>query len=171
MPPGVNRSDDDTVSTNCDDGSTDVSASLMGETSSSSGFTMEELRLARRMQGCEVEYLFPHSCHEELEGALMLDEDDEDEDEDEDSSSSDDDSTRAESRTTCASPRISRRGRSPSSRGVISPIVAIPTNGEGCVVLRENGTFDVVGKIPEVLHEKLFRRNGPLPDCIALGTL
>ena len=37
--------------------------------------------------------------------------------------------------------------------------------------LSENGTFDVVGEIPEVLEKKLFRSKGPLPDQISLGSL
>ena len=73
--------------------------------------------------------------------------------------------------------RVSRHGR----RGCIpalwdavpgnSPIITIPTNGEGCVVLRGDPTFNVVGEISEVLSKKLFRRHGPLLVCITLGML
>jgi len=141
----------------------------------------EERKMARKMQGCEIEYSFPHDYHDELEGALMGD------DVVENSSSSDDDSDAASEPSKVARrqhsgnnnnnfSRISSRGRSPGAAGKkhavsVSPIVAVPTNGVGCVVLRENHTFDVIGKIPEVLRKKLFRKNGPLPDQIALGTL
>ena len=52
---------------------------------------------------------------------------------------------------------------------IISPIVAIPTNGKGCVVIRKNGAFDVVGEIPDKLHKKLFQEL-TLPVKIELGT-
>ena len=139
----------------------------------------DEHKLARIMQGCEVEYSFPSEHHEELESALLGD------DMSSSSSENDDSDESSISKVT----RNRRRGRSPPRDGfsikknastsnrhnddydTISPIKAIPTNGEGCVVLRENGAFDVIGTIPDVLHKKLFRRNGPLPDHISLGTL
>merc|ERR1711862_882270 len=53
----------------------------------------------------------------------------------------------------------------------ISPIISIPTNGEGCVILREDGSFDVIGEIPELLEERLFPEKGvALPEQIFLGT-
>ena len=131
------------------------------------------------MQGCEVEYSFPHKFHHVLEGALLG------KTNEEETSFSEDDSLhlRATPGKTFAK---ETRGRSPPRGGhhndknsssipptlkeKLSPIVAIPTNGQGCIVLRQDGSFDVVGKIPDVLRRKLFRRNGPLPDQIALGT-
>lgn len=140
--------------------------------------------IARIMQGCEVEYSFPQEHHDELEGALMGDDDDSSTSS---SSSSSDEDSEEVSRASSSLKRSRGRGRSPSRRGKgggkasganklrmaaenLSPIVAIPTNGEGCVVLRKNGAFDVVGQVPKVLHEKLFRTDGPLPDQISLGT-
>jgi hypothetical protein len=76
-----------------------------------------------------------------------------------------------------------RRGRSKTKRKIlagehkpkkrqlgISAISSIPTNGEGCIVLRENGAFNCVGCIPKILEERLFRRDGPFPEYIALGS-
>lgn len=135
------------------------------------------------MQGCEVEYSFPHKYHDILEGALMGENND-----DEESSCSEDevDSRGASTTSSTAKNTKESRGRSPPRGGhpngkstaastpklkeILSPIVAIPTNGQGCIVLRQDGSFDVVGKIPDVLRRKLFRRNGPLPDYISLGT-
>mmetsp|Transcript_3715 Transcript_3715/g.8192 ORF Transcript_3715/g.8192 Transcript_3715/m.8192 type:complete len:863 (-) Transcript_3715:212-2800(-) len=146
----------------------DDDTSVNSNSSNDYNSEMEDWKLARKLQGCEIEYSFPHEYHDELESALL--------NEDEDNSSSSDDES-------------FRRGRSPGSitpqmkkerkkkrqlkqrLANVSPIVAVPTNGEGCVVLRQNGTFDVIGKIPETLRKKLFRKKGPLPDCIALGTL
>ena len=76
-------------------------------------------------------------------------------------------------RTTSVS-RRGRKGRIPARWDAVpgnSPIITIPTNGEGCVVLRGDPTFNVVGEISEVLSKKLFRRHGPLPVCITLGML
>lgn len=118
------------------------------------------------LQGCEVEYSFSQKYHDVLEGALMG------KNVEDDSSFSEDDSLMELS---TAKNAMKCRGRSPPrGKGVakpnLSPIVAIPTNGHGCIVLRQDGSFDVVGKIPDVLRRKLFRRNGPLPDQISLGT-
>jgi len=168
------------------DDSTIGSRTSAGSNSSLEDSSWEERKLARLMQGCEIEYSFPHDYHDELEGALMNDdmEDNSSSDSsDEEDSNNEDDASRASSKVARR-----RRGRSPPKDGVsaptnasslhkekqkleVSPIVAVPTNGEGCVVLRENGAFDVVGKIPAILRKKLFRSNGPMPDQIALGTL
>mmetsp|Transcript_29615 Transcript_29615/g.62799 ORF Transcript_29615/g.62799 Transcript_29615/m.62799 type:complete len:753 (-) Transcript_29615:182-2440(-) len=152
------------------------------DSSSSNDSEETPRKLARMMQGCEVEYSFRNQFHDELEGALMGN----GSDDCSSSSSSEEDSDEA-SRASSFTSKVarSRRGRSPPSGGflgkkhatrkqkeaILSPIIAIPTNGEGCIVLRENGAFDVIGKIPDVLHKKLFRPKGPLPDQIALGTL
>jgi len=135
------------------------------------------------MQGCEVEYSFPHKYHDFLEGALMGENND-----DEESSCSEDEVDSRGASTTFSTAKNTKgtRGRSPPRSGhnngkstaattpklkeILSPIVAIPTNGQGCIVLRQDGSFDVVGKIPDVLRRKLFRRNGPLPDYVSLGT-
>ena len=127
------------------------------------------------MQGCEVEYSFPHKFHDVLEGALLGEADDDDDDE----AFSEDDSlpkNHAKEARGRSPPRGGHsRGKSsttlpPKPKENLSPIVAIPTNGQGCIVLRQDRSFDVVGKIPEILRRKLFRRNGPLPDMISLGT-
>jgi hypothetical protein len=52
----------------------------------------------------------------------------------------------------------------------LSPIVAIPTNGKGCVVMRGSGAFDVVGEIPEKVYKKLFKEKA-FPVQISVGTL
>jgi hypothetical protein len=124
-------------------------------------------------QGCEVEYSFPHEYHDELEGALMG----EDVGHGDDSSSPEEDSDE-ESREAFASLTAGRRrGRSPPRDTVksdakvpLSPIVAIPTNGKGCVVMRRNGAFDVVGEIPEKVYKKLFKEKA-FPVQLSLGTL
>ncbi|KAL7536785.1 hypothetical protein ACHAXR_007392 [Thalassiosira sp. AJA248-18] len=152
-------SDDD------DDSSASASSSLDSQ--------QKLARVAYQMQGCEVEYSFPHEFHDVLESALMGDEVNDDDNDDDFSSSEDDASEDASSKKIA----VRRgRGRSPpkkkeEDKKVISPIIAIPTNGEGSIVLRENGAFDVIGKIPDVLSKKLFRSKGPLPDQISLGTL
>mmetsp|Transcript_18598 Transcript_18598/g.34452 ORF Transcript_18598/g.34452 Transcript_18598/m.34452 type:complete len:899 (+) Transcript_18598:133-2829(+) len=170
------------------DDSTIGSRTSAGSNSSLEDSSWEERKLARLMQGCEIEYSFPHDYHDELEGALMNDDmegnSSSEESDEEDSNNEEEDASRASSKVVRR-----RRGRSPPKDGVsspptnasslhknkqkleVSPIVAVPTNGEGCVVLRENGAFDVVGKIPAILRKKLFRSKGPMPDQIALGTL
>ena len=88
-------------------------------------------------------------------------------------SSSGDDTSWAELWTTCALCR-GQRGRSPAHGDVVSgnlPIITIPTNGKRCMVLQEERTFDMVGEIPKLLHKNLFRRYGPLPNYVAIGTL
>jgi len=95
----------------------------------------DDIKLAILMQGCQVEYSFPYEQHDELEKALMGD----------DTSSSSSDSEAGDYTLTKKKTRQRRgRGRSPPHDGfvskhkddVISPIVAIPTNGKGSVVLR-----------------------------------
>ena len=95
----------------------------------------DDIKLAILMQGCQVEYSFPYEQHDELEKALMGD----------DASSSSSDSEADDYTLSKKTPRQRRgRGRSPPHDGfiskhkddMISPIVAIPTNGKGCVVLR-----------------------------------
>ena len=95
----------------------------------------DDIKLSLLMQGCEVEYSFPYEFHDELEKALMGD----------DASSSSSDSEADDYTLSKKTPRQRRgRGRSPPRDGfvpkhkddMISPIVAIPTNGKGCVVLR-----------------------------------
>ena len=109
-----------------------------------------------------VEYSFPSDMADTLEEALLG------------HSTNDDESTDS---------ILPRRGRSKTARKVhpgdirqkkrrlgISAITSIPTNGEGCVILRENGAFNVVGYIPKILEERLFDRDGPFPEYISLGS-
>ncbi|KAL3817312.1 hypothetical protein ACHAXA_003053 [Cyclostephanos tholiformis] len=124
-------------------------------------------------QGCEVEYSFPHEYHDELEMALMGRNDDYCDDSSLPDEYSDEES--GESSGSIMSER--HRGRSlgrdtkySAAKETLSPIVAIPTNDKGCVVIRKNGSFDVVGEIPEKLFKKLFREKA-LPVQISLGTL
>ena len=129
----------------------------------------EELARQSRIMGCEVEYSFPSDLADYLEAALMG----QSTNDDNDSSDSDD------------SRNDVRRGRSKTKRKILpgeskpkkrqlglSAIAAIPTNGEGCVVLRKNGAFNVVGLIPKILEELLFRDDAPapFPEYIALGS-
>jgi len=95
----------------------------------------DDIKLAILMQGCEVEYSFPYEFHDELEKALMGD----------DASSSSSDSEADDYTSSKKTPRQRRgRGHSPPRDGfvsnhkddMISPIIAIPTNGKGCVVMR-----------------------------------
>jgi hypothetical protein len=112
-------------------------------------------------QGCEVEYSFPHEYHDVLEAALMGRNDDHDDDSyipEEDS----DEESRKSSGSIIAELRASEKA--------LSPIVAIPINDEGCIVIRQNGAFEVVGKIPDKLFKKLFREKS-FPVQISLGTL
>ena len=159
---------------------TDRSISTCGSTidqddaddTDASTFDDEDAHLARIMQGCEIEYSFPPELQDELESALMGD--------DVVSSSNDDNGDNSDDELESISGR-GRRGRSPPRDGnrklskrkddTVSPIVSIPTNGEGCVVLRLNGAFDVIGPVPKVLYKKLFRPSSALPDVISLGTL
>ena len=109
-----------------------------------------------------VEYSFPSDMADTLEEALLG------------HSTNDDESTDS---------ILPRRGRSKTARKIhpgdirqkkrrlgISAITSIPTNGEGCVILRENGAFNVVGDIPRKLEERLFDRDGPFPEYISLGS-
>lgn len=109
-----------------------------------------------------VEYSFPSDMADTLEEALLG------------HSTNDDESTDS---------FLPRRGRSKTPRKIqpgdirqkkrrlgISAITSIPTNGEGCVILRENGAFNVVGDIPKHLEERLFDRDGPFPEYISLGS-
>eukprot|EP00986_Skeletonema_menzelii_P016483 scaffold14775_cov251-Skeletonema_menzelii.AAC.1 len=117
-----------------------------------------------RIMGCEVEYSFASDLVDDLEAALMGKSND-------DSSDSDDSCYEL------------RRGRSKTKRRILpgeiipmkrqlrlSAIVAIPTNGDGCIVLRQNGAFNVVGYIPKVLEEQLFKDDAPFPKYISLGS-
>lgn len=119
-----------------------------------------------RIMGCEVEYSFASDLIDDLEAALMG------------QSSNDDDSS--DSDDSC---NDLCRGRSKTKRKILpgeieplkrqlrlSAIAAIPTNGDGCVVLRENGAFNVVGRIPKLLEEQLFREDAPFPEYISLGS-
>lgn len=165
-----------------DTGSTSKQTILVGSnedsdrsvsTDSRSGSQSIDSYLRRIKQGCEVEYSFPHEYHDELEGALLG----EDVGHGDDSSSPEEDSDE-ESREAFASLTIGRRrGRSPprdtgkrDAMEPLSPIVAIPTNGKGCVVMRGNGAFDVVGEIPEKMYKKLFKEKA-FPVQISVGTL
>ena len=109
-----------------------------------------------------VEYSFPSDMADTLEEALLG------------HSTNDDESTDS---------ILPRRRRSKTARKIhpddirqkkrrlgISAITSIPTNGEGCVILRENGAFNVVGDIPRKLEERLFDRDGPFPEYISLGS-
>jgi hypothetical protein len=124
-------------------------------------------------QGCEVEYSFPNEYHDVLEGALMG----EDVGHGNDSSSPEEDSDKESIEAFASLTTGRRRGRSPprdteknDAKEPLSPIVAIPTNGKGCVVIRRNGAYDVVGEIPEKLYKKLFKQKAS-PIQISLGTL
>ncbi|KAL7472808.1 hypothetical protein ACHAXS_013206 [Conticribra weissflogii] len=154
----------------------------------------EAEEIAKWLQGCQIEYSFPFEHHLDLEDALLArrrsDGDEDDDDVSYDASYDDYHSETEESQTSVTKPP-KRRGRSLSSmrdctnksnrpnetlqRNRHQPdpppsVVAIPTNGEGCIVLRDTGGFSVIGEIPRKLSELLFRRRGPLPSYIALGT-
>ena len=128
----------------------------------------EAEEIARMLQGCEVEYSFPHEFHDELEDALLAQEFASDED------SETGDDTVIERRESMGSGRRDRtrhRGSKGSNRMVEIPtIVAVPTNGHGCIVLRNNGAFSTVGNLPKPLYKELFRKRAPFPEYIALGT-
>eukprot|EP00970_Alexandrium_tamarense_P015308 scaffold4986_cov180-Alexandrium_tamarense.AAC.6 len=160
------------------------------ESDSSSSHDSEAEDIARTLQGCEVEYSFPHEHHEELEDALLTQQYSSDEDESEYSSGDDSGTNGDESTKASRASRVSRRrGRSPPAEGFayrkgdvtrqkrrlqrrddIPSIVSVPTNGLGCIVLRSNGGFNIIGTIPKPLHKNLFRPKGPLPEYLALGT-
>jgi len=162
--------------TNEDDDDDNDSTESESSRSASCDYEAEELaRQARyamimfRAMGCEVEYSFPSDLADNLEAALMGQSNN-----DNDSSDSDDDDSRND---------VQQRGRSKTKRKVLpgesipkkrqlglAPIAAIPTNGEGCIVLRENGAFNVVGHIPKILEEYLFQDDAPFPEYIALGS-
>eukprot|EP00985_Skeletonema_marinoi_P023582 scaffold15788_cov98-Skeletonema_marinoi.AAC.2 len=118
------------------------------------------------VMGCEVEYSFASSFVDDLEAALMgqLSNDDD--------SSDSDDSIYGVSRGRSKTKRKILPGESiPIKRQLrLSAIASIPTNGDGCVVLRENGAFNVVGHIPKNLEERLFRDDAPFPEYISLGS-
>jgi hypothetical protein len=123
-------------------------------------------------QGCEVEYSFPHEYHDKLEAALMGRNDDHDDDssvpeEDSDESRNSSGSIIAERQR---GRRFSRDSTKSAAEEALSPIVAIPTNDKGCIVIRKNGAFEVVGELPAKLFKKLFRETS-FPVQISLGTL
>ncbi|KAL7483428.1 hypothetical protein ACHAW6_009073 [Cyclotella cf. meneghiniana] len=133
----------------------------------------EAEEIALMLQGCEVEYSFPYDFHDELEDALLAQEFATDGN---DSYSS---GVETDGDSTSRGPRApaNRRGRMRYRDGDgsepwkdIPTIVAVPTNGQGCVVLRSNGAFSVVGTLPKPLYKQLFRKRGPFPEYIALGT-
>lgn len=132
--------------------------------SSSSGSLddSEAVEIARMLQGCEVEYSFPYDHHDELEDALLAQEFASYEDSD---GLSDDDACAQRGRGR------HRSGSKSSKRRVEIPnIVAIPTNGDGCVVLRHDGSFNLVGEIPKPMYKALFCKKVAHPEYIAMGT-
>lgn len=177
------KDDDDDSYTNLDTDTDRSRSTYQSNTDQEDGdgtITSNEYDAMHKLQGCEVEYSFPHKFHDVLEGALIG------ETNEEESSFSEDDSLHLRNVSETKEQTKECRGRSPPRLGhhkgkngsnipperneKLSPIVAIPTNGQGCIVLRQDGSFDVIGKIPDVLRKKLFRCNGPLPDQIAIGT-
>ncbi len=120
-----------------------------------------------------MEYSFPNEYHDVLEGALMG----EDVGHGNDSSSPEEDSDKESIEAFASLTTGQRRGRSPPrdteknyAKEPLSPIVAIPTNGKGCVVICRNRAYDVVGEIPKKLYKKLFKQKAS-PIQISLGTL
>ena len=116
--------------------------------------------------GCEVEYSFPAALADELEAALLnriaTDETSDSED------CHDDDVSRG--RSTTKREVLSSESKPERQEFKISPNESIPTNGEGCIVLREDGSFNIVGLIPQELEEHLFQNDAPFPEYIALGS-
>lgn len=125
----------------------------------------EAEEIARMLQGCEIEYSFPFEFHEELEDALLGQE-----------FASEFDNDLYGDDTTCES-KPACRGRTRRCKDErfghsmeIPTILAVPTNGHGCIVLRNNGAFSVIGILPRALYKSLFRKRAPYPEYIALGT-
>ncbi|KAL3796616.1 hypothetical protein ACHAWO_010320 [Cyclotella atomus] len=128
----------------------------------------EAEEIARMLQGCEVEYSFPYDFHDDLEDALLAQEF---------ASDYSDGVSGDESTVDRRESKPARRGRNRhrpnqvSKRKVEIPqIISVPTNGHGCVVLRNSGAFSVVGNIPKLLYQELFRKRAPYPKYIAMGT-
>lgn len=122
----------------------------------------EAEEIARMLQGCEVEYSFLHAFHDELEDALLAHE-----------LSTDDESMYSSGGEEYGARRGRTRhrgGEGPRRTREIPTIVAVPTNGQGCIVLRNNGAFSVIGTLPKPLYKQLFSRGCPFPEYIALGT-
>ncbi|KAL3800653.1 hypothetical protein HJC23_006115 [Cyclotella cryptica] len=149
------------------------SSSSSSSSSSTSLDDSEAEEIARMLQGCEVEYSFPYDFHDELEDALLAQEFATDGNE----SYSSGVDTDGDSTSTGQKMPGNRRGRTryrdnagSKQRVEIPTIVAVPTNGQGCIVLRNNGAFSVVGILPKPLYRQLFRKRGPFPEYIALGT-
>ncbi len=119
-----------------------------------------------RMMGCEVEYSFATVLVDDLEAALMGKSTNDDDSSDSDYSCNDLCRGRSKTKRTIQPGEIV-----PLKRQLrLSAIAAIPTNGDGCVVLRENGAFNVVGHIPKLLEEQLFHDDAPFPEYISLGS-
>ena len=141
----------------------DDRSSQDSESSSSASLDDSEAEeIARMIQGCEVEYSFPYDHHDELEDALLAQEFASYEDSD---YSSDDDAVvrRGRGRHRCGNKSSKRRVEIPN-------IVAIPTNGDGCVVLRHDGSFNLVGEISKPMYKALFCKKSAHPEYIAMGT-
>lgn len=150
----------------------DYSVESESSTSSSRNYDEAEEREQQsrseriRIMGCEVEYSFASVLVDDLEAALVGRSNNDDDSSDSDDSCND-----------------SCRGRSKTKRDILpgeiiplkrqlrlSAITAIPTNGDGCVVLRDNGAFNVVGRIPKLLEKQLFQDDAPFPEYISLGS-
>ena len=148
--------------------------------SSSSGTDSVMSEMARVLQGCEVEYSFNHEYHDVLEAALLGDDDSSDESSAEETKTVRKLQRRGRSRPPSAfagySKKMSSSGKKSATsytrQDEMSPITAIPTNGQGCVILREDGSFDTIGKIPDLLEQRLFPKKGRsvVPEQIFLGT-
>jgi hypothetical protein len=165
----------DSFSTMEDDQSLSESSSSSGSDGSMDDSEAEHI--ARMLQGCEVEYSFPYDFHDELEDALLAQEFASEDDQSYysgGSSESGEEST--VDRREAKGPVRRGRHRQNGGRGCkrrkmkIPTIVAIPTNGHGCVVLRNSGAFSVVGSLPKPMYKELFRKNAPSPEYIAMGT-
>jgi hypothetical protein len=128
----------------------------------------EAEEIARMLQGCEVEYSFPSDFHDDLEDALLAQEFASDYSD----GMSEDDSTvdRRQSKPVRRGRNRHRRNQGSKRKVEIPQIISVPTNGHGCVVLRNSGAFSVVGDIPKLLHQELFRKQAPYPKYIAMGT-
>ena len=148
--------------------------------SSSSGTDTAMSEMARVLQGCEVEYSFNHEYHDVLEAALLGDDDSSDDSSVEETKTVRKLQKRGRSRPPSAfagrSKKVSSSGKKSATgctrQDDMSPITAIPTNGSGCIILREDGSFDTIGKIPDLLEKRLFPKKGRsvVPEQIFLGT-
>lgn len=155
--------------------------------SSSSGTDTVMSEMARVLQGCEVEYSFNHEYHDVLEAALMGDDDSSDDSSAEESKTVRKLQKRGRSRPPSAfagySKKMSSSGKksatgyprqdqmSPNRQDQMSPITAIPTNGQSCIILREDGSFDTIGTLSDRIENQLFPKKGlVVPEQIFLGT-